>query len=82
MSTATAEFYAIELKDYTSGNLGITSSDRIWDISKKVVDTIQMFMSARFQQPFGVRLESEKSVDLHTSVVSAKFQATSPTILF
>ncbi len=53
MGTSNAEFYAVELKDYSAGNLEETSSDRVWDIVKKVVDTIQMFMSARYQNGFG-----------------------------
>lgn len=87
MGTDTAEFFAIELKDYTNGNISTTSSERVWDIVKKVVDTIQMYLSARWQQPFGQRLENEKSVDLHTGIHAAKFitivdVAPSDTMLF
>ena len=73
MGTSNAEFYAVELKDYSAGNLKETSSDRVWDIVKKVVDTIQMFMSARYQNGFGKQLEAEKSVDLHNGIQKAVF---------
>ena len=34
---------------------------------KKVVDTIQMVMSAKYQTEFGKELETIKGIDLHTS---------------
>lgn len=73
MGTSNAEFYAVELKDYSAGNLEETSSDRVWDIVKKVVDTIQMFMSAHYQNGFGKQLESDKAVDLHNCIKKAVF---------
>lgn len=73
MGSAQFEFYAIELKDYRSAKLNEIVDNRIWDIVKKVVDTIQMYMSARYQNQFGECLETEKHVDLHTGVVRALF---------
>lgn len=68
-----SEFYAIELKDYRSSRFNEKAETRVWDIVKKVVDTIQMIMSARHQYPFGKKLEAEKNIDLHTGDVTAKF---------
>lgn len=73
LGAPTAMFYAIELKDYSAADLKETSTDRVWDIVKKVVDTIQMFMSARYQNGFGKQLEAEKSVDLHNGIQKAVF---------
>lgn len=73
MGASNAKFYAIELKDYSAANLKETSSTRVWDIVKKVVDTIQMFMSARYQNSFGKQLEADKSVDLHKGIQKAVF---------
>lgn len=49
------KFYAIELKDYTAaGSLeSANAADRKWKITKKVVDTMQMFLSAKYQNTFG-----------------------------
>lgn len=68
-------FYAIELKDFTeAGSLAEENmTKRIWDIVKKNVDTLQMFMSARHQHTFGKALESEKNVDLHTGLSKVFF---------
>lgn len=68
-----SEFYAIELKDYKSSKFAEKAETRVWDIVKKVVDTIQMFLSARHQYPFGKNLETEKNVDLHTGAMKAMF---------
>ena len=68
-----SEFYAIELKDYRSSHFGEKAEIRVWDIVKKVVDTIQMIMSARHQYPFGISLETEKNIDLHTGIVKSFF---------
>lgn len=68
-------FYAIELKDYTAaGSLEPTNTaDRKWNITKKVVDTMQMFLAAKFQSTFGQTLEIEKNVDLHNDCLEAYF---------
>ncbi len=68
-------FYAIELKDYTEmGSLsGENVSKRVWDIAKKTVDTLQMFLSAKYQQCFGMELESAKNIDLHSDISKAVF---------
>jgi len=68
-------FYAIELKDFseTESLAADNMSKRIWDIVKKSVDTLQMFMSAKYQQSFGVALENEKGVDLHVGISKAVF---------
>lgn len=68
-------FYAIELKDYTeAGSLDESNTTkRKWDIAKKVVDTMQMYLSARYQNTFGNRLEQEKNVDLHNNRLEAYF---------
>lgn len=68
-----SEFYAIELKDYRSARFNEKAETRIWDIVKKVIDTLQMMMSARHQYPFGKTLETEKNIDLHTGNVKALF---------
>lgn len=73
MGPGQSEFYAIELKDYKSAKFAEKAETRVWDIVKKVVDTIQMFLSARHQYPFGKKLEAEKQVDLHTGVTKAMF---------
>ena len=56
------KFYAIELKDYTAtGSLeSANTADRKWNITKKVVDTMQMFLAAKYQNTFGQTLENEK----------------------
>lgn len=62
--------YGIELKDYTSaGSLG-NSQNRVWNVVKKTVDTLQMLLSAKYQNTFGQSLESSKGVDLHTNISS------------
>lgn len=68
-------FYAIELKDYTeAGSLDESNTEkRKWNIAKKVVDTMQMYLSARYQNTFGKRLEQEKRVDLQHDHLKAKF---------
>ena len=68
-------FYAIELKDFSEAEslADDNMSKRIWDIVKKSVDTLQMFMSAKYQQSFGLALEKEKNVDLHAGVSKAVF---------
>lgn len=68
-------FYAIELKDFTETNSLAEDNmgKRIWDIVKKNVDTLQMFLSARYQHHFGIHLEESKSVDLHTDMAKAIF---------
>lgn len=62
-------FYAIELKDYTESKNPDehTIDHRRYDLLKKVVDTIQMVMSAKYQTEFGKELETIKGIDLHTS---------------
>lgn len=68
-------FYAIELKDYSAAD-SLTEdnmTNRIWDIVKKNVDTIQMFMSAKYQNGFGLGLEAQKGIDLHSSIGMARF---------
>lgn len=72
MNTDHAIFYAIELKDYTSCSTD-SSKERVWDIVKKVVDTIQMFLSAYYQNKFGQDLEHEKHVNLHSGILCAHF---------
>ena len=72
MNTGYAIFYAIELKDYTSCSID-SSKERIFDIVKKMVDTIQMFLSARYQNEFGQELEHEKHVNLHDGLSCAQF---------
>lgn len=69
------KFYAIELKDYTAtGSLELANSaNRKWNITKKVIDTMQMFLAAKYQSAFGQILESEKNVDLHSSCLEAYF---------
>ena len=71
----TKVFYAIELKDFTETNSLEESNmtKRIWDIVKKNVDTLQMYLSAKYQQQFGIELENVKSVDLHTNMDRAIF---------
>lgn len=68
-------FYAIELKDYTeTGSLGDdNAAKRKWNIAKKVVDTMQMFLSAKYQNTFGKELESEKRIDLHSTCRETRF---------
>lgn len=67
------KFYAIELKDYTAtGSLeSVNTADRKWNITKKVVDTMQMFLAAKYQNTFGQTLENEKNVDLHSFCLEA-----------
>lgn len=69
------KFYAIELKDYTvTGSLELTNvMNRKWNIAKKVVDTIQMYLAAKYQTAFGQNLESEKKVDVHSTFLDAYF---------
>ncbi|MBO5628275.1 MAG: hypothetical protein J5965_04265 [Aeriscardovia sp.] len=68
-------FYAIELKDFTEAEslTEDTMSKRIWNIVKKNVDTLQMFLSARYQHSFGKALEREKNIDLHTDLSKVFF---------
>ena len=73
LASGQSEFYAIELKDYRSAKLKEKADDRVKIIVKKVVDTIQMFMSAHYQHTFGKTLEMEKNVDLHTGEIKAYF---------
>ena len=72
---ADGKFYAIELKDYTAtGSLEpANTADRKWNITKKVVDTMQMFLAAKYQNTFGQTLENEKNVDLHSSCLEDYF---------
>lgn len=62
--------YGIELKDYTSAGSLNNSQSRVWNVVKKTVDTLQMLLSAKYQNSFGQTLESCKSVDLHTNISS------------
>lgn len=68
-------FYAIELKDYTAtGSLELkNAADRKWNIAKKVIDTMQMYLAAKYQNSFGQKLEREKSIDLHSTCLEAFF---------
>lgn len=65
--------YSIELKDYTLAGDLATSQNRVWNVVKKTVDTLQMLLSAKFQNAFGVSLENCKGVDLHTKISSLIF---------
>lgn len=58
-------FYAIELKDY-SGIGSIDKSNvqqRICNIIKKSIDTLQMLLSVKFRNSFGEALETEFNTD-------------------
>lgn len=66
-------FYAIELKDFSETNslAEENMTKRIWDIVKKNVDTLQMILSAKYQNQFGIDLEKTKGIDLHTNMKEA-----------
>lgn len=68
-------FYAIELKDYTESQEPDehTIEHRKYNLLKKVVDTIQMVMSAKYQTEFGKKLETCKSIDMHTAELTYCF---------
>jgi len=69
------KFYAIELKDYTrAGSLEAGNVEkRISNIVKKVVDSMQMFLSAKYQNAFGKELERRNKVDLHSDYLEVWF---------
>jgi hypothetical protein len=49
-------YWLIELKDFTADfTAGISIESRVWDIVKKAVDSLQMFLSAKHSYPYGAK---------------------------
>lgn len=68
-------FYAIELKDYRVATIVVdnTVAARKYNLVKKTVDTMQMLLAAKYQTLFGVTLEREKGIDMHSRPIEYFF---------
>lgn len=54
-SVADNEYWFIELKDFTADlAAGHSIEKRVWDIVKKAVDSLSMFLSSKHNYPYGI----------------------------
>lgn len=49
------EYWLIELKDYTTVVMPISIEDKSWDIARKAIDTVCMFLSSKHNYPFAIQ---------------------------
>jgi hypothetical protein len=50
-------YWLFELKDYSLATLDATTIDhRVWDITKKAIDSLCLFLSSKHSYPYGVQI--------------------------